>query len=111
VRAGQADPRREHRRRRRAHHRAQRLPDLARRQARAGHRRLSGEQRFFLGFAQIWRRLYRDAELQNRLVTDTHSPSEYRVATIRNIDAWYEAFKPKAGEKLFLAPEQRVRIW
>jgi putative endopeptidase len=72
---------------------------------------LTGEQRFFLGFAQIWKRLYRDAELQNRLVTDNHSPSEYRVATIRNLDAWYDAFNPKPGDKLFLAPEQRIRIW
>ena len=71
----------------------------------------SGDQRFFLGWAQVWRRLYRDQEYANRLVTDPHSPSEFRTAVVRNLDAWYEAFKPAAGEALFLAPDQRVRIW
>jgi putative endopeptidase len=72
---------------------------------------LTGDQRFFLGWAQVWRRLYRDQELANRLVTDPHSPSEFRVAVVRNLDAWYDAFKVQPGQKLFLAPEQRVRIW
>jgi putative endopeptidase len=72
---------------------------------------LTGDQRFFLGWAQVWRRSYRDQELANRLVTDSHSPSEFRTAVVRNLDAWYEAFAPKAGEKLFLGPEQRVKIW
>ena len=71
----------------------------------------SGDQRFFFGWAQVWRRLYRDQEFANRLVTDSHSPSEFRTAVVRNVDAWYEAFKPAAGETLFLAPDQRVRIW
>ena len=71
----------------------------------------TGDQRFFLGWAQVWRRLYRDQEYVNRLVTDSHSPSEFRTAVVRNLDAWYDAFKPAAKEALFLAPEQRVRIW
>ncbi|HET9620562.1 MAG TPA: M13 family metallopeptidase [Kofleriaceae bacterium] len=69
------------------------------------------DQRFFLGFAQVWRGMYRDAELANRLVTDPHSPVNLRASTVRNIDAWYDAFKPKDGEALVLAPDQRVRIW
>jgi putative endopeptidase len=72
---------------------------------------LSGEQRFFLGWAQIWRRLYRNEELSNRLVTDSHSPSEFRVAMLRNLDSWYAAFSPKPSEALYLEPAQRIEIW
>jgi putative endopeptidase len=72
---------------------------------------MTGDQRFFLGWAQVWRRLYRDQELVNRLVTDSHSPSEFRVAVVRNLDPWYDAFSPAEGEALYLAPEKRVRIW
>jgi putative endopeptidase len=72
---------------------------------------LTGDQRFFLGWAQVWRRLYRDEELAQRLVTDPHSPSEFRVAVVRNLDAWYDAFAIKPGDALYLAPAQRVRIW
>jgi putative endopeptidase len=72
---------------------------------------LTGDQRFFLGWAQIWRRLYRDKELANRLVTDPHSPSEFRASVVRNLDIWYDAFKPKETDALFLSPDKRVRIW
>ncbi len=73
---------------------------------------LTGDQRFFLGWAQIWRRLYRDQELLKRLITDPHSPSEYRVnGIVRNMDAWYDAFDIKPSDPLYLAPENRVRIW
>lgn len=72
---------------------------------------LTGDQRFFLGWAQIWRRLYREAELANRLVTDPHSPSEFRAAVVRNLDVWYDAYKPAPSEKLYLAPDKRVKIW
>ena len=73
---------------------------------------LSGDQRFFLGWAQIWRRLYREPELLKRLVTDPHSPSEYRVnGIVRNMDAWYDAFGIKPTDDLYLKPEDRVRIW
>jgi putative endopeptidase len=72
---------------------------------------LTGDERFFLGFAQVWRRKFRDQELANRLVTDPHSPAEFRAAVVRNLDPWYDAYKVKTGEKLFLAPDQRIRIW
>jgi putative endopeptidase len=72
---------------------------------------MTGDQRFFLGWAQVWRRLYRDKELVQRLTTDVHSPSEFRTAVVRNLDAWYDAFKVQPSDKLFLAPEQRIRIW
>jgi putative endopeptidase len=71
----------------------------------------SGDQRFYLGWAQVWRRKYREANLLQRLLTDPHSPSEQRAAVVRNLDPWYAAFNPRAGEALFLAPAQRVRIW
>jgi putative endopeptidase len=73
---------------------------------------LTGDQRFFLGWSQIWRRLYRRPELLNRLVTDPHSPSEYRVnGIVRNMDAWYDAFDVKPTDPMYLKPEDRVRIW
>ncbi len=72
---------------------------------------MTGDQRFFLGWAQVWRRNYREANLSNRLTTDPHSPSIQRVWVVRNIDAWYSAFGTQSGNKLYLAPEARVRIW
>jgi len=72
---------------------------------------MTGDQRFFLGWAQVWRRKYRDAELERRLLTDSHSPSAQRTWVVRNLDKWYDAFKPQNNEKLYLAPEDRVRIW
>jgi len=69
------------------------------------------EQRFYLGWAQVWRRSYREANLRQRLLTDPHSPSEQRAWVVRNLDPWYQGYQPAAGEYLFLAPEQRVRIW
>ena len=72
----------------------------------------TGIQRFFLGFAQIWRQLIREEALRNQVVSDSHSPGEFRAnGTVRNMDEWYEAFAVQAGAKLFVAPEQRVRIW
>lgn len=72
----------------------------------------SGPQRFFLGWAQIWRRNYRDAELLKRVLTDPHSPSEYRAnGTASNLDAFQQAFELKPGDKLYRAPEERVKIW
>ena len=72
----------------------------------------TGDQRVFLGWAQVWREAQRpDAERQ-QLVTDPHSPGRYRAITAeRNIDAWYKAFDVQPGEKLYLAPEDRVTIW
>lgn len=72
----------------------------------------SGEQRFFLGWAQAWRELIRDETLRNRLVTDPHSPARYRVnGVVRNVDPWYDAFRIPARARLALPAKQRVRIW
>ncbi|MEC7796593.1 MAG: M13-type metalloendopeptidase, partial [Pseudomonadota bacterium] len=73
---------------------------------------LTGDQRFFLGWAQVWREKIRDAALQQQLATDPHSPGEARAAlNLRNIDAWYSAFDVKPGDKGYVAPEDRARIW
>ena len=72
---------------------------------------MTGDQRFFLGWAQVWRRNYREANLRQRLITDPHSPSAQRVWVVRNLDKWYDAFQPKTDGKLYLKPEERVRIW
>jgi putative endopeptidase len=72
---------------------------------------LSGDQRFFLAFAQSWREKTRDAALRAQVISDGHSPGNFRAQTVRNLDAWYDAFSPKAGEKLYLAPKDRVKIW
>ncbi|MDH5829170.1 M13-type metalloendopeptidase [Luteimonas sp. M1R5S18] len=72
----------------------------------------SGEQRLFLGWAQVWRTLWRDDALRQQLVNGTHSPGHIRAfAPLRNIDAWYEAFDVAEGDPLWIAPEERVRIW
>jgi putative endopeptidase len=71
----------------------------------------TGDQRFYLGWAQVWRRKYREANLVQRLLTDPHSPSEQRAAVVRNLDPWYAAFSPRPSDALFLAPASRVRIW
>lgn len=72
----------------------------------------TGEQRVFLGWAQVWRTLFRDDALRQQITTDSHSPGQIRAfAPLRNIDAWYEAFGVKEGDKHYLKPEDRVRIW
>jgi predicted metalloendopeptidase len=71
----------------------------------------SGDQQFFLSFAQSWRGKYREPALRNRILTDGHAPSEYRASTVRNIDAWYRTFDVKPGQTLYLAPAARVRVW
>ncbi len=71
----------------------------------------TGDQRFYLGWAQVWRRNYREASLRQRLLTDPHAPSEQRGNIVRNMDPWYSAYKAQAGEKLYLAPDARARIW
>jgi putative endopeptidase len=72
----------------------------------------TGDQRFFLGWAQVWRTAYRDQALRNQVMTDPHSPAMYRVnGVVRNIDAWYTAFEVKETDPLYLAPEKRIRIW
>ena len=69
------------------------------------------DQRFFLGFAQVWRSKYRDAALRNLVLTNVHAPGMYRALTVRNLDAWYPAFDVKDGQKLYLAPDKRVKVW
>jgi predicted metalloendopeptidase len=71
----------------------------------------SGDQQFFLAFAQNWRRKAREAAERQQIITDAHAPAEYRGVTVRNIDAWYAAFDVKPGEALYLAPAERVRMW
>lgn len=71
----------------------------------------TGDQRFYLGWAQVWRRNYREANLRQRLLTDPHSPSEQRVFVVRNFDSWYNSFNVQPGQKLYLAPADRVRVW
>jgi endothelin-converting enzyme/putative endopeptidase len=73
---------------------------------------LTGDQRFFLAWAQVWRALAREDDTRQRLVTDPHSMPEFRCnGVVRNMDEWYAAFGVKEGDKLYLAPDQRVRIW
>jgi putative endopeptidase len=73
---------------------------------------LTGDQRFFLSWAQVWQGLYRDAQLRKQVLSDPHSPPQFRVnGAVRNLDAWYAAFDVKSTDRLYLAPEERVRIW
>jgi putative endopeptidase len=73
---------------------------------------LTGDQRFFLSFAQVWRSKIRDDALRNQVMSDVHSPDNFRVnGMLPNLDEWYEAFDVKPGDKLYVPPEQRVRIW
>ena len=73
---------------------------------------LTGDQRFFLSWAQVWQRKYREDALIQRLTSDPHSPSEFRVnGVVRNFDEWYEAFNVQPEDALYLSPEERVRIW
>jgi putative endopeptidase len=72
----------------------------------------TGDQRFFLGYAQSCRGKLRDEALRNQLVSDFHSPRRFRVnGGVRNIDAWYPAFDVKPGDKLYLPSDKRVAIW
>ena len=72
---------------------------------------MTGDQRFYLGWAQIWRTKYREPALISQLLSDPHSPGPQRTATVRNLDPWYTAFGAKSGDKTYLAPKDRVRIW
>jgi predicted metalloendopeptidase len=71
----------------------------------------TGDQRFFIAYAQAWATKMREPTLRNRVLTDGHAPGNFRALTVRNIDAWYPAFNVQQGEKLYLAPNQRVKIW
>ncbi|HKJ91762.1 MAG TPA: M13-type metalloendopeptidase, partial [Longimicrobiales bacterium] len=73
---------------------------------------MTGDQRFFIGWAQIWRNRSRPEELRNRLLTDPHAPNRYRVnGPLANMDEFYKAFGVRPGDAMFLPPEARVRIW
>jgi putative endopeptidase len=73
---------------------------------------LTGEQRFFLSWAQVWRTKQRDEDLRSQVTSNPHSPAKFRVnGSVRNVDAWYSAFSVKPGEKLYLPPDERVHIW
>jgi putative endopeptidase len=71
----------------------------------------TGDQRFFMGRAQVNKVAFREAELRRAILSGVHSPSMYRTWSVRNHDAWYKAFDVRPGQKLYLAPEDRVRIW
>ena len=71
----------------------------------------TGDQRFFIAYAQAWASKMREATLRGRLATDGHSPGQYRALTVRNLDAWYTAFDVQPGDKLYLPPEKRVKVW
>jgi endothelin-converting enzyme/putative endopeptidase len=71
----------------------------------------SGDQQFFIAFGQNWGAKAREAALRQQVMTDPHAPAQFRADTVRNIDAWYAAFDVQAGQALYLAPAERVRIW
>lgn len=72
---------------------------------------LTGDQRFFIAYAQTWATKMREEALRQRIATDGHAPGNYRALTVRNLDAWYKAFDVKEGDKLYLAPDKRVKVW
>ena len=74
-------------------------------------RGFTGDQQFFISYAQSWRQKVREPMLRQQVLTDGHAPASYRPATVRNLDAWYEAFQVKPGQALYLAPADRVKIW
>jgi predicted metalloendopeptidase len=71
----------------------------------------TGDQRFFIAYAQSWATKMRDEELRRRIAVDGHSPGNFRALTVRNLDGWYPAFGVKPGQKLYLPPDQRVKVW
>jgi putative endopeptidase len=71
----------------------------------------SGDQRFFIAYGQAWATKMRDQQLRQRIATDGHAPGNFRAQTVRNLDPWYAAFKVEPSQKLYLAPEKRVKVW
>jgi putative endopeptidase len=71
----------------------------------------SGDQRFFIAYSQAWATKMREPTLRQRVLTDGHAPGQFRALTVRNLDPWYAAFAVKPGQKLYLAPEKRVKVW
>jgi len=73
---------------------------------------LSGDQRFFLAYAQIWRSLNRDEQLRSQVLSNPHSPPKFRVnGVVRNVNAWYAAFEVQPADQLYLNEDERVHIW
>ena len=73
---------------------------------------LTGEQRFFMGYAQVWRGKMVEKSLRNRVATDPHSPAEFRaLGSLSNMPEFYRAFDVKKGDAMYIAPEKRVKIW
>ena len=73
---------------------------------------LTGDQRFFIAYAQAWQEKQREDAERQQVITNEHSPGKYRVnGVVRNVDAWYKAFNVQPGDKLYLPPDQRVHIW
>ncbi len=71
----------------------------------------TGDQRLFLGWAQVWRSKYRDPIMQQLLTTDPHTPGNWRPYVVRNLDTWYDAFKVAPGTKFYLKPDERIKVW
>ncbi|MDP1026349.1 M13-type metalloendopeptidase [Sphingomonas sp. KR1UV-12] len=71
----------------------------------------TGDQRFFLGFGQVWQNKAREAAIRQQLTTDPHTPGNWRPYVVRNVDAWYDAFGVKPGDKFYLAPADRIKVW
>ena len=72
---------------------------------------LTGDQRFFISYAQTWATKMREETLRRQVTTGGHAPGMFRALTVRNLDAWYDAFDVKPGDKLYLPPEKRVTVW
>ncbi|MFA5965417.1 MAG: M13 family metallopeptidase [Sphingomonas sp.] len=71
----------------------------------------TGDQRFYFGYSQVWRIKFREPALRSQIISNEHSPGPYRTAEVRNVDAWYAAFGVKPGDKMYLAPADRVHVW
>lgn len=71
----------------------------------------TGDQRFFLGFGQVWQTKAREASIRNQITTDPHTPGAFRGYVVRNLDPWYAAFGAKPGQKFYLAPAERIKVW
>ena len=71
----------------------------------------TGDQRFFLGFGQVWQTKAREAAVRQQLTTDPHTPGNWRAYVVRNLDPWYAAFDVKPGQKYYLSPEERIKVW
>ena len=72
---------------------------------------LTGDPPFFIAFEQSWAEKTREDALRQQIATNGHAPGQYRALTVRNLDAWYAAFNVKPGDKLYLAPDKRVKVW